>query len=165
MIQYAAYGSNLHPLRLALRIPPSQFLGSSFVPGWSLHFHKRSVDGSGKCNIVNSGKGIYVAVFEMSVKDKVKLDEIEGTGKGYHNSTIDVPEFGTCSTYLGATAHICNELKPFDWYREMVLLGCRKLGLCDRYTAIIEAIRNGPDPDEKRSREQWQIVEQLRNDT
>ena len=135
MIQYAAYGSNLHPLRLALRIPSSRFLESCYVPGWSLHFHKRSIDGSGKCNIVNSGEGVYVAVYEMNEIDKAKLDEIEGTGKGYHNSTIDVPDLGSCFTYLGATSHICDELTPFDWYKEMVLLGCRKLGLSDRYTA------------------------------
>jgi hypothetical protein len=134
------------------------------VPGWSLHFHKRSIDESGKCNIVNSGTGIYVAVYEMQESDKEKLDEIEGSGKGYDNATIDVPDFGACSTYLGATTHICGELKPYDWYKEMVLLGCRKLDLPQRYTSAIEAVRNGPDPDEKRSEAQWQIVERLRND-
>lgn len=114
---------------------------------------------------MNSGEGVYVAVYEMSEIDKVKLDEIEGTGKGYHNSTIDVPDFGSCFTYLGSASHICDELTTYDWYRQMVLLGCRKLGLSDRYTAIIEAIKSNPDPDENRSREQWQIVEQLKNDT
>lgn len=140
-------------------------MGKSYVPGWSLHIHKRSIDGSAKCNIVNSGLGVHVAVFEMHEKDKEKLNEIEGTGKGYHNSTIDVPDFGTCLTYLGATSHICNVLKPYDWYKEIVLLGCRKLDLPDPYTSIIEAVKNGPDPDHKRSREQWQTVERLRRDT
>ncbi len=134
------------------------------MPGWSLQFHKRSVDGSGKCNIVNSGKGIYVAVYEMQERDKEKLDQIEGIGKGYHDFSIDVPEFGSCSTYLGFTRHICDELKPYDWYREMVLLGCRKLDFPDNYVSSIEAVRNGPDPDERRGREQWRIVERLRND-
>ena len=134
------------------------------VPGWSLQFHKRSVDGSGKCNIVNSSKGIYVAVYEMQERDKGKLDQIEGIGKGYHDSSIDVPEFGSCSTYLGFTKHICDELKPYDWYKEMVLLGCRKLDFPDNYVSSIEAVRNGPDPDEQRGREQWRIVERLRND-
>jgi hypothetical protein len=164
LIRYAAYGSNLHPLRLALRTPSSRFLGKSCVPGWSLQFHKRSIDGSAKCNIVNSGRGVYVAVFEMHEKDKQKLDEIEGTGKGYHNSSIDVPDFGTCFTYLGATSHICDELKPYDWYKEIVLLGCRKLDFPDRFTSTIEAVKNGPDPNDERSREQWQIVELLRRD-
>jgi hypothetical protein len=85
----------------------------------------------------------------MHEKDKEKPGEIEGTGKGYHDSTIDVPGFGICLTYLGATSHICTALKPYDWYKEIVLLGCRKLDL----------------PDRKRSREQWQTVERLRRDT
>ena len=114
---------------------------------------------------MNSGKGVYVAVYEVRKKDKQKLDKIEGVGKGYDDFTIDVPDFGSCFTYLGSASHICDELTTYDWYRQMVLLGCRKLGLSDRYTAIIEAIENGPDPDEYRSREQWQIVELLKNDT
>ena len=164
MIRYAAYGSNLHPLRLALRIPSSRFLGISYIPGWSLHFHKHSIDGSGKCNIVNSGEGVYVAVYEMNEVDKSYLDAIEGTGKGYHNAYIDVPDFGSCHTYLAAASHICDELTTYDWYREMVLLGCLKHGLSERYTAFVEATKNGSDPDERRSREQWQIVERLRDD-
>ncbi len=114
---------------------------------------------------MNFGEGVYVAVFEMTEKDKEKLDEIEGTGRGYHNSMIDVPDFGTCHTYLGATSHICDALKPYDWYKQIVLLGCRKLDLPDPYTSMIEAVKNGPDPDHRRSREQWQTVERLRRDT
>jgi hypothetical protein len=57
-------------------------LGKCHVPGWSLHFYKQSIDGSGKCNIVNSGPGVYVAVFEMHEIDKEKPGEIEGVGKG-----------------------------------------------------------------------------------
>ena len=90
----------------------SRFLGKSYVPGWSLQFNKRSIDGSGKCNIVNSGTGVHVAVCEVLEKDKQKLDEIEGAGKGYDNSTSAVPEFVSCFTYLGADSHICNEVKP-----------------------------------------------------
>ena len=84
---------------------------------------------------------------------------------GYHNASIEVPDFGTCSTYLGATTHVCDGLKPYDWYKEMVLLGCRKLDFPGRYRSVIEAVKNGPDPDERRSREQWQIVGLLQNDT
>lgn len=101
----------------------------------------------------------------MREQDKKKLDRIEGTGMGYHNASIEVPDFGTCSTYLGATTHVCDGLKPYDWYKEMVLLGCRKLDFPGRYRSVIEAVKNGPDPDERRSHEQWQIVGLLRNDT
>jgi hypothetical protein len=140
-------------------------LGSSFLPDWSLQFHKRSIDGSGKCNIRNSGTGVYVAVFEMHVEDKEKLDGIEGIGNGYDSATIKVPEFDSCLTYLGSASHICDQLTTFDWYREMVLLGCRKLDFPGRYVATIEAVKTCPDPDKNRSREQWKIVERLRRNT
>ena len=163
MIRYAAYGSNLHPIRLIDRIPSARLLGTSFVPGWSLQFHKRSKDGSGKCNILRPGDGIHIAVYEMRKTEKQELDKIEGLGKGYEDSTIEVPDFGGCFTYLGSAAHICNELKPYDWYKEMVLLGCRKLDFPGSYAATIENVIAGPDPNENRSREQWQIVDRLRH--
>ena len=161
MILYAAYGSNLHPLRLAERIPLSQHLGTSHVPGWSLQFHKRSNDGSAKCNILRPGAGVYVAIFEMREIEKEKLDRIEGLGTGYEDCMINVPGFGSCFTYLGSVSHICDELMPYDWYKEIVLLGCRKLDFPRSYAATIEDIIACPDPDENRSREQWQIVDRL----
>jgi len=162
MIQYAAYGSNLHPLRLAERVTSTRLLGTSHVPGWSLQFHKRGNDGSAKCNISRLGEGVHVAVFEMAEVEKEKLDKIEGLGKGYTDSMIDVPEFGSCFTYLGSVSHICDELIPYDWYKEMVLLGCRKLDFPSGYASAIEAVKARRDPDGNRSREQWQFVERLR---
>jgi hypothetical protein len=34
-VLYAAYGSNLHPLRLAARAPSAALLGTCALPGWS----------------------------------------------------------------------------------------------------------------------------------
>lgn len=164
MILYAAYGSNLHPIRLTERIPSTRLLGTSFVPGWSLQFHKRSKDGSGKCNLLRPGDGVHIAVYAMRKMGKQELDEIEGLGKGYEDASIDVPGFGRCSTYLGSTSHICNDLAPFDWYKEMVLLGCRKLAFPDGYVSMIEVVTASRDPHEKRRHRQWQLVERLRHD-
>ena len=51
IIHYLAYGSNLHPLRLTLRVPSARVIGVVEMPGYMLEFHKRSIDGSGKCLI------------------------------------------------------------------------------------------------------------------
>ena len=123
------------------------------------------MDSSGKCNIVNSGTGVYVAVFEMDERGKQLLDDIEGLGKGYDDATMEVPEFGSCFSYLGATSHIDNGLKPYDWYKEMVLLGCRKLNITGHYVSLIDAVKSIRDPVAKRSREQWSIVNRLRHDS
>lgn len=164
MIRYAAYGSNLHPLRLNERIPAARLLGTGNVRGWCLQFHKRSEDGSGKCNILLPGDGVYVAIYEMHEADKRKLDKIEGVGTGYRDATIGVPEFGHCHTYLGSSSYLCNDLAPYDWYKEMVLLGCRKLDFPAFYTSAVDAVAASPDPDETRSRRQWQTVERMRHD-
>ena len=164
MIRYAAYGSNLHPVRLAERIPAARLLGTGYVRGWSLHFHKRSEDGSGKCNITTPGDGVYVAIYEMHESDKRKLDEIEGVGTGYRDATIHIPEFGHCHTYLGSSSYLCNDLAPYDWYKEMVLLGCRKLVFPDSYTSLVDAVSASRDPDETRSQRQWQTVERMSHD-
>jgi len=160
MIRYAAYGSNLHPGRLADRVPSSQLLGKSYIANRTLQFHKLGKDGSAKCNILERGAGVYVAVFEMNGEEKATLDKIEG--RGYDDVSIQVPGFGECFTYVASPSHIRSDLHPFDWYKEMVILGCRKLDFPGEYTADIESAVTNRDPDTARHQSMWSIVEKLR---
>ncbi len=161
-VLYAAYGSNLHPQRLRLRTASAQLLGTAHLPDWSLRFHKLSVDRSGKCSIEMGSTGVYVAVYEMSARDKQVLDRIEGVGKGYADVTIDVPGFGRCATYIATESHIDEALAPYDWYRELVLLGCRELALPQDYVERIHGVAVLPDPEPRRHEENWRIVKMLR---
>jgi gamma-glutamylcyclotransferase len=160
MIRYAAYGSNLHPIRLADRAPSSQLLGKSYIANWTLQFHKLGKDGSAKCNIFERGAGVYVAVFELNGEEKATLDRIEG--RGYEDVSIQVPGFGECFTYVASASHIRSDRLPFDWYKEMVILGCRKLDFPNGYTADIESTDTTRDPDTARNRSMWRVVEKLR---
>ena len=47
---YFAYGSNLHPARLAARTPSCHALGRAVLARHVLRFHKRGRDGSAKCD-------------------------------------------------------------------------------------------------------------------
>ena len=132
-IRYAAYGSNLHPVRLTERLPSARLLGAGRLPAFSLSFEKRSLDGSGKCTISPGGGGVYVAVYEISLADKQQLDMIEGVGKGYACITVDVPGFNHCTTYIAEDSHRDPAARPYDWYRELVLLGCRYHGFPAEY--------------------------------
>lgn len=163
-LRYAAYGSNLHPLRLRLRVPSARLLGAGHIAANGLHFHKRSADGSAKCGILGPGDGVHVAVYEIRASDKPLLDEIEGLGTGYDQLTVAVPGFGQCFSYAAMASHISDGLNPYDWYREMVLIGCRRHGFPDDYIAEIRRISVDRDPDVGRSRENWEIVELLRRD-
>ena len=154
---YAAYGSNLHPLRLAKRVSSAEFVGTSFLPRWSLHFHKRGADGSGKGNVLSGGDGVYVAVFEISPDDKLILDRIEGVG--YSATLLKVPEFGDCVSYVADESHIDGTLEPYDWYKKLVLIGAQTHGFPATYLNRINSAATCQDPDSDRRKEQWASVQ------
>lgn len=106
--------------------------------------------------------GVYIAVYEMSVADKQELDRIEGVGAGYVDARIAVPEVGECATYIATASHIDDTLQPYDWYKELVLLGCRELRLPKEYVERIESVAPITDPDPHRRGDNWETVEMLR---
>lgn len=162
---YAAYGSNLHPLRLAERISSAQLVATRFLPDWSLHFHKRSKDGSGKCNILSGGDGIHIAIFDISAKDKLVLDGIEGLGLGYSETLLNVPGIGDCLSYSADESHIDDSLDIYDWYKELVLIGAQAHGFPEDY---LNRIRSRPacrDPDPIRRVKNWKTVELVKAGT
>ena len=161
-MRYAAYGSNLHPLRLSKRISSAKLLGTSFLPDWSLRFHKRSLDASGKCNIVSGGCGIHIAIYDISIADKITLDKIEGLGSGYVEISLAVPSVGECKSYVAEGSFIDNSLAPYDWYKELVLVGARVHGFPVEYVDEIDAVMARQDPDPRRSAHRWTTVEMIR---
>ncbi len=162
---YAAYGSNLHPQRLLRRTPSASFLGTARVAGLSLAFHKRGRDGSGKCSIADDsrgGAGVFVAVYALCRDDRRRLDDIEGVGSGYAHAAIEVPGFGRCYTYRADPGYVEDGLAPFDWYHELVLLGCLRHAFPEPYRAAIEAVGSRPDPDPARRARHRQILAVMR---
>lgn len=156
---YAAYGSNLHPLRLALRISSAQLVSTGFLPGWSLNFHKRGDDKSAKCNILAGGDGVHCAIFEISASDKLILDRVEGVGSGYTDIMLSIPEIGDCLSYVAQETHIDDSLLPYDWYQKLVLIGAQLHGFPDEYLNWIESKGARRDPDTNRSVKSWKTVE------
>jgi len=159
---YAAYGSNLHPRRLRERIAAARLVGTSFLKRYTLQFHKRGQDQSAKCAFTDCGRGMHVAVYELGPGDRQTLDRIEGVGKGYEVSDVDVPGFGRCFTYAAAHTHIDAGLQPFDWYRDMVLLGCLWHAFPARYCERIAAVPVVGDPDRRRRNANRALLARLR---
>lgn len=162
---YAAYGSNLHPVRLSLRLPGSRFRGTATIAGRELRFHKRSMDESGKCNIATGTGPIHLAIYELNADERAELDRIEGLGLGYASETIDVPGFSECFTYKASPSHIDEELQPYTWYKELVLIGCEYHGFPADYIAMIRSIAAIADPDGGRHAMNMRIVELARRST
>lgn len=162
---YAAYGSNLHPLRLQQRSPSAQLLGTAAIANMSLRFHKRGyTDFSGKCNIMPCmGSSVYVAIYEISAAEMNLLDRSEGAGAGYDRALIGVDGFGDCVTYLAAATHIDEALLPLSWYKSLVLTGCEQMAFPQRYTDEIRAVPALEDVDSDRHALHMQLVADCEN--
>ncbi len=161
---YAAYGSNLHPIRIQQRTPTAQLVGTAKVSNMSLRFHKRGyTDFSGKCNIVESDRAsIYVAIYDVSPTEMSLLDKHEGAGSGYDRASINVDRFGACITYIAAATHVDESLLPFSWYRDLVVVGCEKLRFPQHYIERVKAIEVKRDLDCDRHAAYMQLVEECR---
>lgn len=160
---YAAYGSNLHPVRLRARIPAARPVTTHLLDGRSLAFHKRGRDGSGKCSLVPGGAGAHVAIYEIGEDDKRILDAIEGLGCGYREEILDLPGIGQCATYVAEAAYVDDSLRPYDWYRELVLLGAAAQRFPREYLERISGVATVEDPDPERAHEHRDLIARIRN--
>lgn len=156
-VVYFAYGSNMSTARLRERMPSCNPLGLATLPGHSLRFHKRSVDGSGKCNALATDErdSVIGVLFSFDPAERAALDKAEGVGNGYEHATVtvinDKGRRRKVLTYLATPSHIDESLKPYGWYKEFVLAGAREHGLPAEYVAEhIQSVEAVEDPDQAR---------------
>jgi hypothetical protein len=153
---YFAYGSNMLTERLQARVPSAEPVSTATLPGRTLRFHKRSEDGSGKCTLVpaaNDESTVHGVLFDFASDDLSALDDAENRGYGYerrhvHPQTSD----GTTEAfaYVAQPAYIDDALRPYDWYRTVVMAGAHQHDLPPVYRTRLAKIRTYPDPDEDR---------------
>ncbi len=128
-------------------------IGVVSITGYSLKFHKTGLDGSAKCNIVETGLAgdrVYGVVYEILDHEKERLDRSEGLGLGYLERQLDILLVGQqhrVFTYQADAAFINDDLLPYDWYRDLVWQGASYHGLPAAYTANIKSIDSMRDPD------------------
>ena len=66
---YLAYGSNMWPRRIELRLGPCEVVGVASLDGYALRFHKRGGDGSGKCDAFHTASSadcLYGVVYSLT---------------------------------------------------------------------------------------------------
>jgi len=167
LLYYFAYGSNLHPVRLLERVPSAQFLGVVELRQYALAFQKKGHDGSSKCNLVRTGgdsDGVHGAIYQIDSAHKQALDRFEGNGNGYHDSQLTVELHGeeySTFTYFAQESHIVDGLKPYHWYKDLVVLGAKHLQFPQAYVRFIESIESFEDPDERRRRQNQTLIERI----
>jgi gamma-glutamylcyclotransferase len=131
---YFAYGSNMDAERLRERIDHVRVTGVGSVSGYDLRFNKRSMDGSGKANIVQRADfAVEGVLFEVSTAQLAKLDRFE---KGYHRAPVAVVVNGAtqnATTYIADADQIDDSLAPTAEYLRFITRGAEKFGLSEGY--------------------------------
>ena len=134
-----------------------------------LSFHKKSDDRSSKCNLFHTGSEsdlIYGAIYEIHPEHKSVLDRFEGEGFGYTNNQIKIQhqdQEHDCFTYIAQQSHITDDLRPYHWYKELVVLGARHLQFPESYILSIESVVSMEDPNEQRRKERAILIEKVIN--
>lgn len=149
-----AYGSNMLTARLRERVASARPLGTACLSGFSLRWHKVSVDGSGKCDLVEDatpGACAWGVVFAIESAQMGALNKAEGLGNGYASREVSVMLGGVT---LVAQAYVATQSDaaylPYDWYKALVVAGAREHELPPDYVTLLEAQPCKFDTNERR---------------
>jgi len=151
---YFAYGSNMSSAQMKNRETDASFVCTGFIKGYSLRFHKRSDDKSGKADAWRTGNDadvVWGVVYEVSEAGIGSLDKCEGVQGGHYERVeikVTVPDgaqhgLGSeidAMIYLALPAMIDSGLLPSAEYRDVVLQGAREHNLPPEYIQSIAAI-------------------------
>ncbi len=163
---YFAYGSNMLSKRLKRRCGSACFHSVAIADNHSLDFSKIGKDRSGKATIFKEkGKRVCGVLYELSEQDILLLDGIEGNHyyreNNFHISPLDTNDLLTASTYLAHENKRDQNLKPFDWYKALVIAGAREHKFPEKYIEMLMAVEDVVDPQKDR-RTQLEALEILR---
>lgn len=146
---YFGYGSNMPKARIEERLGPCERLGAAFLSGWRLAFHKWSMDGSGKCDAVLTGRPDDRLWGALDRLTDDQMEALDGYEVGYDRRMVEVSLDGgtrNAMVYVAREDRVDPSLRPYHWYKEFVLAGARELDLPRDYVASIEAVTSCPDP-------------------
>ncbi len=154
MMHYFAFGSNMLSARLRARVGdfPAGIAGA--VAGHQLRFHKRSGDGSAKCDSYctnNSDDVLPGVAYQISAAQQVLLDRFEG--RGYSKLEIGVNVDGdrfAAYMYVAEPDYVDPDLAPYHWYKQFVIAGAREFALPSHHVRAISNIQAVTDPDNER---------------
>lgn len=149
-----AYGSNMLTRRLRARVPSALSVVPAELRGYRMAFHKRGMDGSGKANIQRTGDPtdrVHGVVFRLDVAELPLLDAVE-IGYRRHEVHVIARSGHTLDAvcYQALDGFIQPDLRPFDWYRDLVAAGAREHRLPPHHVLWIECQEVRSDPDAAR---------------
>jgi gamma-glutamylcyclotransferase (GGCT)/AIG2-like uncharacterized protein YtfP len=141
--------------RLLSRVPSARFISTARLVGHVLRFHKKSQDGSAKCDVLeteNNTDAVYGVIYDIAVAHKAELDRIEGVGAGYEKKTVELVassgEIFRAYTYYATL--IDTTIKPYHWYKHHVIAGALENSLPGFYLDKLDKIDSMEDTDSQR---------------
>ena len=158
---YFAYGSNMSERRLKKRVCSARVIGTGVLNNHCLTFRKLSKDGSGKCTVecCESGK-VYGVLFKIDKTQECELDKAEGAcgNGGYKKVTRNIKIWDSkCKEYKDGkpvktyqATNPCQNLKPYTWYKQHVLVGAIEQRLPPCYIDYLIRVDADKDWCEKR---------------
>jgi gamma-glutamylcyclotransferase (GGCT)/AIG2-like uncharacterized protein YtfP len=157
-----AYGSNMRSSRLKARTPSATPRGIGQLKGHALKWHKTGSDGSGKCDVMHTGRDsdvVWGVVYTLHADEKPDLDAVEALGIGYTEKCAPI-HIGdeTVEAWFYVAIDTTPDLVPYEWYKAFVVEGAREHRLPQHYIAALEAIYAQPDDDEGRVAENARIL-------
>lgn len=152
---YFAFGSNLHPRRLADRVGRVACQGRARLDDACLCFDKIGQDGSGKGNLdlAGSKESVWGAVYELTREQFEVLDEFEALGRGYERASVRVRlerRRVDAITYVAMEEYRDPQLQPYTWYQDLILAGARYHEFPTAYRERLERVDAVLDPDPER---------------
>jgi gamma-glutamylcyclotransferase len=150
-----AYGSNMLSARLQARVPSAKAIGIGQLRGHVLRWHKRSNDGSGKCDVQitdTETDNVWGVLFRFKMSEKADLDEAEGLNNGYAEKDVDIlvgTKASKAQVYYATNKEPA--LRPYQWYKAFVVAGAREHHLPVEYLATLESMAAVPDLNTKRA--------------
>ena len=146
---YAAYGSNLDPVRMTGRCPHSPLQGTGWLTGWRLTFggEDHGWDGALATLVEDPLEQVFVALYDVTEEDAAHLDSWESADSGLYRKVrvrvdtlagrqvawtyvLDAFEGGLPSAlYLGTIADAAEAADaPDDYVHGLRARPCRSVG-------------------------------------
>lgn len=134
------FGSNMKRDRLETRLGPVEDLGIAILPDYLVAFNKKSIDGTGKANIVPKERVETIGVLYGLTDDQLKeLDKSEG---GYVRVPITITSEGKeieAQTYVAMENRIDNNLLPTAEYLGYLIDGAEEHSFPDEYQKLLKS--------------------------
>lgn len=142
--------------RLRERVPSAAAIGIGQLLGHALRWDKRSWrDGSGKCDAEATDRQedvVWGVLFALDPEEKSALDNAEGLGAGYMEKTVQVlTEAGSVTAVTYCATDKDASLRPYHWYKALVISGAREHGLPPSYRSRLELVVTVSDPNPARA--------------